>query len=152
MGAGTPRWGRAAIAICASVCVQGCPDLGTERMDWSQLDRPTGSGGILSADDAPEVADVLIEGMTFVPARVIVRTGGTVYWHNADNVPHSVNSGQPRAPAGIFDSPLLQSNDSWSFTFEQSGEYEYFCAPHSGIMNGYWVEVFDVEDVVPSAP
>lgn len=31
---------------------------------------------------------------------------------------------------GSFDSELLDPGESWSYTFETPGEYEYYCLPH----------------------
>ena len=34
------------------------------------------------------------------------------------------------AADGSFDSGFLEEGDTWSYTFEEVGEYEYFCVPH----------------------
>ncbi|MGH8928800.1 MAG: plastocyanin/azurin family copper-binding protein [Acidimicrobiia bacterium] len=34
------------------------------------------------------------------------------------------------AVAGSFDSGFLTEDATWSFTFNQVGEFEYFCMPH----------------------
>jgi plastocyanin len=31
---------------------------------------------------------------------------------------------------GAFDSGFLATGDSFSFTFDQAGEFEYYCLPH----------------------
>jgi len=55
-----------------------------------------------------------------------VKTGTTVTWTNDDpGVLHTVTSVD-----AIFDSGFLDEGDSWSYTFEEEGEFEYFCAPH----------------------
>ena len=54
-----------------------------------------------------------------------VSTGTTVTWTNKDSVIHTVtevNDG--------FDSGFLKQGDTWSFTFDEPGEYEYYCLPH----------------------
>jgi plastocyanin len=47
-------------------------------------------------------------------------------------LPHDVTSGVPgAADAGpLFASPLLQPGETFSFTFEQTGTYDYFCVIH----------------------
>ncbi|HEX7100443.1 MAG TPA: plastocyanin/azurin family copper-binding protein [Acidimicrobiia bacterium] len=54
-----------------------------------------------------------------------VKVGTTVTWTNDDQMMHSVTSAD-----GLFDSGLLDPGQSWSYTFDQPGEFEYFCSPH----------------------
>jgi nitrite reductase (NO-forming) len=55
-----------------------------------------------------------------------VAAGTTVTWANDDpGMMHTVT-----AVDGSFDSGFLQDGETWSYTFEEPGEYEYFCAPH----------------------
>ena len=131
-------------AAVLAIVTAGCPDLGDEPMDWSLLDHPVITGNFTG--EAPPTADVVMKNISFVPDYVAVQRGGTVTWHNIDSVPHSVNSGLPQAPAGVFDSPLLKQNQIWERTFDEAGLFEYFCAPHANIMYGAIVEVVDVEE------
>ena len=34
------------------------------------------------------------------------------------------------AADGSFDSGFLNEGDTFSYTFDEPGEYEYFCSPH----------------------
>ncbi len=66
----------------------------------------------------------------FRPSEVVVILGvnNTVTWTNEDfsgRALHDVVSED-----GIFISGLLAPGESWSFTFEESGEYSYHCDPH----------------------
>ena len=55
-----------------------------------------------------------------------IETGTTVTWTNDDpGMMHTVTSVD-----GSFDSGFLNEGDSWTYTFEEPGEFEYFCAPH----------------------
>lgn len=54
-----------------------------------------------------------------------VPVGTTVTWTNDDQMMHTVT-----AADGSFDSGLLDAGESWSYTFDQPGEFEYFCSPH----------------------
>jgi nitrite reductase (NO-forming) len=31
---------------------------------------------------------------------------------------------------GVFDSGFLNEGETWSYTFEKQGEFEYLCTPH----------------------
>jgi len=55
-----------------------------------------------------------------------VKAGTTVTWTNTDpGIAHTVTSVD-----GLFDSGFLNEGDSWSYTFEEVGEFEYLCTPH----------------------
>jgi len=55
-----------------------------------------------------------------------IEVGTTVTWTNDDpGQMHTVTD-----VSGAFDSGFLQAGDSWSFTFTDVGEYEYYCLPH----------------------
>ncbi len=63
----------------------------------------------------------------FSPSVVIIVPGGIVTWINEDDSKHSIISGSPvKGPDGVFESGILQSGDSFSYTFEEEGEYSYF--------------------------
>lgn len=55
-----------------------------------------------------------------------VTVGTTVTWVNDDpGQMHTVT-----AVDGSFDSGFFNTGDSWSYTFTEVGEFEYFCLPH----------------------
>ena len=72
-----------------------------------------------------EDATAKIDNFTFVPARLTVKAGTTVTWRNEDDIPHTVTS-----VTQLFKSRALDTDDSFSFTFTESGTYEYFCSLH----------------------
>ena len=67
---------------------------------------------------------VSISNFTFVPASEVVKTGTVVVWTNNDSVVHTVNGGS------IFSSAVLQPGDTFSFTFNQPGTFNYTCSIH----------------------
>jgi copper-containing nitrite reductase len=55
-----------------------------------------------------------------------IPVGTTVTWSNDDpGMIHTVTSVD-----GLFDSGFLNEGDSWSYTFDEPGEFEYMCTPH----------------------
>ena len=83
----------------------------------------------------------------YIPYEVSVPVGGTVFWNNEDTAAHTVTSGTPNAgPDGVFDSSLFMSGDTFEFTFEEPGEYDYFCMVHPWMVGK--VLVGDVEEMV----
>lgn len=73
--------------------------------------------------------NVEIEEFAFAAPVLRVEAGTTVTWTNRDAAPHTVTEGSPgREPA--FGSDMLAQGESWSMTFSEAGEYEYYCLPH----------------------
>jgi len=76
-------------------------------------------------------ASVNIQNFNFVPAAVSVTSGTTVTWTNGDTVPHTVTS-----VTGAFDSGSISPGATWSYTFNQTGSFEYSCTIHPSIPHG----------------
>ncbi len=67
----------------------------------------------------------------FIPYNLSVNVGDTVTWTNDDTVTHTVTSGMlEMGHDGIFDSGLFPAGAEFTFMFEKSGEYDYFCLVH----------------------
>jgi amicyanin len=77
----------------------------------------------VSAQNAP--AAVAIDNFTFNPQRVTVKAGTTVTWTNKDDIPHAI-----AATDKLFKSKVLDTDNSYSFTFTTPGSYAYFCSLH----------------------
>jgi plastocyanin len=61
-----------------------------------------------------------IYGSTFSPKSATITQGDTVTWVNKDNSNHQI-----LADKGEFVSPILRSNQKYSFTFNAAGTYTY---------------------------
>ena len=72
---------------------------------------------------------VTIMNFAFSPLTLTVKTGTKVTWTNKDTVTHTVT-----ADNGAFNSGLLPSGNSFSFTFTQAGTYSYHCNIHHSMM------------------
>ena len=93
------------------------------------VDGPTiGKSGI-SFDPSSVKADngvtISIDNFSFMSGAVTVPVGTTVTWVNHDDVPHNVVSTEQK-----FKSKALDTDEKFSFTFTQPGEYPYFCSIH----------------------
>lgn len=73
---------------------------------------------------SPQI-EVAIEGFAFKPATLNIPAGTTVIWYNNDSVIHTVT-----ARDNSFDSGSLSGSDTFSYTFEDKGSFEYYCIPH----------------------
>jgi plastocyanin len=78
---------------------------------------------------------VSIEDNFYTPADITVTKGTTVVWTWNGNNDHSVTSGTPGAPNGIFGSEIDNSG-TFSFTFNNVGKFPYFCQVHGAAMVG----------------
>ncbi|CAN5697246.1 hypothetical protein BH24CHL5_BH24CHL5_06160 [soil metagenome] len=79
--------------------------------------QPTDAPDEFAASETP--ADYSVNELT-------IEIGSTVTWTNNDpGVMHTVT-----AVDGSFDSGFLETGESFSYTFNSPGEFEYFCLPH----------------------
>ena len=112
---------------------------------------------VIDVEDAmgePAAAEVSIpEGSGFVepgaiyydPQTIKVETGTAVSWTNDDTVAHTVSSGSiETGQTDLFDSGIMAAGAVYERTFEEAGEYEYFCALHPWM--GGTVEVAEAPD------
>jgi len=84
----------------------------------------------------------------FIPAEVTVNVGETVTWSNDDSAAHTVTSGTPiGGPDGTFDSSLFMAGTTFSHTFENAGEYNYFCMVHPWMTGKIQVSYVDMESI-----
>lgn len=70
-------------------------------------------------------AEIKIDNFAFGPGTLTVSPGTAVTWTNRDDIPHSVVEIN-----NLFHSPALDTNGTYSFTFNQPGTYDYVCGLH----------------------
>jgi plastocyanin len=74
----------------------------------------------------PEMTvDVKIDNFSFSPVVLEIKAGTKVTWTNADDIPHTVVSNEQ-----VFKSKALDTDEKFSFTFDKTGSYAYFCSLH----------------------
>jgi len=78
----------------------------------------------------PGANEIFISGFAFSPASKTISAGTTIKWINKDNSTHTVTSGIPGTPSGVFNSGNFGQNGEFSFTFNQAGTFKYFCNLH----------------------
>lgn len=74
---------------------------------------------------APPPAAVVIDSFSYGPGTVTVPRGTTITWTNKDDDPHTVVS-----ESKLFKSPALDTDDTFTFTFNQPGTFKYYCTIH----------------------
>jgi len=78
-------------------------------------------------------SNVTMENFAFNPSELKVKVGDTVTWTNMDSATHDVKS-------DLFQSDSLKKGDSFSFTFDTAGTYEYICSFHPSMKGTIIVE------------
>ena len=74
---------------------------------------------------APQLGQdtVQIKGFAFNPETITIDRGDSVVWTNQDSVAHTVTGSE-------FESGSLSGGRSYTRTFDQAGEFPYFCRFH----------------------
>lgn len=84
--------------------------------------------------EAPSEANITMENFAFSGAESVA-VGETVTITNEDSVGHTWT-----AVGGAFDSGTVTAGESFEFTFDEAGEYEYFCSFHPQMIGTITVE------------
>lgn len=82
------------------------------------------TGGPTKPDTKP--IEVTIDNFSFGPQFLTIPAGTTVTWINRDDVPHTVASSE----GNILKSPVLDTDEKFSYTFTTRGTYPYYCSIH----------------------
>lgn len=86
---------------------------------------PTGA----ASPDAPYFWQSVKDGATNGVVEILI--GDTVKWQNADTAAHTVTSGNVQdGPSDLFDSGLFPPGQQFSYTFDEIGNYPYYCVVH----------------------
>jgi plastocyanin len=106
--------------------------LGLSRMSFHEVSHPIAITDVPLDDgekDARAAAaggkNIVVDNFSFTPATTAVPVGTTITWTNRDDVPHNVVSTERK-----FKSPVLDTDEQFSHTFEAPGTYQYYCSIH----------------------
>lgn len=75
------------------------------------------------------VTTINITGFAFSPSALTIKKGTKVTWINKDSAPHTVTS----LSGSILNSPTLNTGKSYSFTFTNTGTFDYQCNFHTSM-------------------
>jgi plastocyanin len=105
-----------------------------------------GGGGNDGGASGPEVQ--MVQGQRFDPGTITVNVGDAVTWTNDSSEAHTVTEVGNKMfdnnyfASGSFPSEedareyfpegLIEPGETYEFTFEKAGTYQYFCIPHEG--------------------
>jgi plastocyanin len=122
----------AAVAIDAANDRDEAADPDAAGDDPGTADDDAGTDTDVEARAGEAVATDAVEArnINFEPADIEVEVGTTVTFTNLDIVRHTVTSGAPGEPDGLFDLDLSDQGDEVTFTFDEAGTYPYYCDLH----------------------
>jgi Icc protein len=103
--------------------------LGLSRMSFHDVNHPIAITDVALEEEMKTAAagghQVVVDNFNFAPATTAVPAGTTVTWTNRDDVPHNVVSAEKK-----FASPVLDTDEQFSHTFDGKGTYAYYCSIH----------------------
>lgn len=82
---------------------------------------------------ASEEVTIIMQNNTYQPLEITIPAGTTVTWVNEDSYVHNVLSGTRGNPTGMIESPDIQGGETFSYTFDEPGTFEYYCSYHPGM-------------------
>ena len=103
--------------------------LGLARMSFHDINHPIAITDVPLEEDMKTAgagpSQVVVDNFSFAPVMATVAAGSTVTWTNHDDVPHNIVSTEQK-----FKSPVLDTDQQFSHTFDAPGTYKYFCSIH----------------------
>ena len=111
----------------ATLSEETTSSLETEATEPITARAETTAAGAPQTEEAREVVVVKIVGLSYEPSVVEVAPGTTVRWLNDGSADHTVTSGEAGGPLA---SDVFNPGGSFEYTFEEQGEFAYFCEIH----------------------
>ncbi|TNJ64207.1 hypothetical protein FE784_21560 [Paenibacillus hemerocallicola] len=93
-----------------------------------QAEQPAAAAGKAYAMDIIKFA--------FAQPEITIEAGSTITFTNKDNAFHNVVSDLEADGKALFETPMLDKDESFTLTFDTPGEYTYYCLPHKEHMKG----------------
>lgn len=110
--------------IATGLSFTACSSSSGTETNSDTSDPPTNGGGGTSGQEVEMV------GQSFSPETIEVEVGTTVTWVNSSSLVHTVTSGSNGESDGTFNSGNMSPGEEFTYTFNEVGEFDYFCIPH----------------------
>lgn len=108
--------------------VKEVKEIGEEAKELTTSKLPSRLVSIPAGTSVPGCEDA---NKCYDPSTLIIFKGAEIIWRNDDSSAHTVTSGNIiNGPDEEFDSGLILSDETFSYKFEDAGEYDYFCMIH----------------------
>ncbi|KAA2283208.1 PQQ-dependent sugar dehydrogenase [Candidatus Nitrosocosmicus agrestis] len=85
---------------------------------------------------------------SYSPNPIEINVGQTVTWYNGDTISHTVTSGADGDPdeGTLFDSDAIIPSQYYSLTFNQAGDFPYYCIYHPTMVGEVVVDTPNSDD------
>lgn len=114
------------VIICLISALAGCQSTSHKTaMNKDNPVPPASSPAANAEQSGKDEVQIVIENFVFKPAEITIAPGTKVTWINKDEAPHTATSTEKK-----FNSGGLDTDDKFSFVFNDKGDYPYFCALH----------------------
>ena len=106
------------VAIVIAVALSGCAE------QEPDLESQSSTVDITVNGDNGDSVD--IKGFAYDQATLTISKGTTVTWTQHDSAVHTVTS----VSGNVLDSQNLAKGETFSYTFDEAGTFEYYCTIH----------------------
>ncbi len=110
---------------------------GEEQADGDEgfLEETAEEDTVISATPLPN--EIFIEDNAFLPESLWVYSGTDVHWINFDDFRHTVTSVENGGQDTIFNSGIIEPNDTFTLQFLETGTFPYFDLYRPDTLNGF---------------
>jgi plastocyanin len=122
------------LVVVCSLAMVACGDESGGDTTTTAGDPTTTFGSPTTTGGTGDEASIVISGFDF-NGPATISAGTTVTVTNDDAVPHTWTSED-----GVFNSGTLAGGETFDFTFENPGEFAYFCSIHAEMTGSITVE------------
>lgn len=110
------------VAVFLTACAQ--PNVAQQpAVPQSTSQQPTTQQPVIQKENG-STNTITINNFNFNPSQLSISKGSTVTWTNQDPIAHTVTA------KDSFDSKILNNGQSFSYTFNQSGSFDFACTIH----------------------
>ena len=110
------------MGVLAALALVSAPVMGHE----PHISIAGASAGETEGTASQSSSTITIQTFQFKPAKLEVKAGTQVTWINQDDVPHNIVSSEGKT----LKSPVLDTDQKFSYTFATAGTYPYYCGLH----------------------
>jgi plastocyanin len=112
-------------ALTATTGVEEVFAFGVPARTATAAELPAVLAATQAAAPAGNVVEVKVDNFSFSPQTITIKPGTTVIWTNRDDIPHTVVSDDK-----VFKSKVLDTDEKFTYTFDKTGNFPYFCSVH----------------------
>ena len=115
------------VLIAAGLVALGCADSGDDAATTG--DKVDGADSKFVDETGSDTVAVAVPDNSFEPPYLEVSPGTKVRWTNDGRNPHNVQPAEPGAFEGVATDDFAPGQ-SYSVTFDDAGDYPYYCSIH----------------------